>query len=363
MSRLCPKEYLYQRQLNLEVGMAINLQLLKQQLVSSDYTMTNQVYESGEFAVRGGIVDIMPMGSPQIIRIELFDDIVESLSLLDPGNRQLIGKINKFELVPAREYPTDPQSLKSVASKFGEIFKQPEHQYILKEINNGIIPAGSEFYLPLFFEQTATIFDYLDKSQWQVVYYHDLPAHFDNHWQEINRRYDLYSYQYPCLKPSLLFIPGDQLISVARQTFKRHIIGIAGSKLNKYTFSPLPDISVNNREQQSFAKLENFVKTFNGNIILITDSIGRAEILRQTLHNYQFKCKFVPSINWENSSNEIQIIQANMLGNQLLIVATLFSYRLFIHLCFYVLFDNSNSAVISESNVIIEYIEEKHDET
>lgn len=312
MVRLCPKEFLYGRQFSLKVGASINLQHLKEQLVGSDYTLTSQVYEPGEFAQRGGVIDIMPMGTKKIVRIELFDNEIESLALLDPQNAELITKIDSFELIPAREYPTDLQSLKHFAAKFGQEFNQPQYQYLLKEINHAILPAGSEFYLPLFFEQTATIFDYLDDS-WQIVYHNNLPDILLGHWHEINRRYELYSHQYPCLVPNKLFIPGDQILFEIKQNYARHIIGKPEGTLDKYTFLPLPDISVNNKDQNPMARLLQFCQTFSGKIILTTDSIGRTEILRQTLNSYNIKCGIVSDLQHISIKNKnIDIIKANL---------------------------------------------------
>lgn len=312
-NRLCPKEYLYQRQFSLKLGAKINLQRLKEQLVSSEYTLTTQVYEPGEFAVRGGIIDLMPMGSKQIIRIELFDDEIESLSLLEPHTRELIGKVDNFELIPTREYPTDSQSLKQFAVKFGSEFNHPQYQYILKEINHGILPAGSEFYLPLFFLQSATILDYLDSS-WQVIYQKNLPDILLGHWQEINRRYELYSHQYPCLKPTALFIPGDQIIASIKEKFKRYIIGIPNAKMDSHKFGSLPDISVNNKDVNPLARLEQFYNDFKGQIILTTDSIGRTEILRQTLSSYNINCIIETSHEaiTVSSNKLIHICKANL---------------------------------------------------
>ncbi|MCC2624750.1 MAG: transcription-repair coupling factor [Burkholderiales bacterium] len=315
MSRLCPKEYLQGRQFSLKVGTAINLQHLKEQLVASDYSLTTQVFEAGEFALRGGIIDIMPMGTKQIIRIELFDNEIESLAILEPQNKTVLSKVDAFELIPTREYPTDPQSLKHFAANFGAVFNQPQHQYLLKEINHAMLPAGSEFYLPLFFEHTATIFDYLDAS-WHVVYQNTLADILTKSWHEINRRYEIYSHQYPCLAPAKLFISGEQILAQIKQKYKRYIIGKSNEALDKYSFAALPDISVNNKEHNPLAKLTQFYQTFNGTIILTTDSIGRTEILRQTLNNYNIKCKILNSLSdclsISKTNKSISIVKANL---------------------------------------------------
>lgn len=283
--RLCPKSYLYQRQFMVEVGQLISLENLRQDLVQSNYTLTEQVYEAGEFAIRGGVVDIIPMGSKQIIRIELFDDEIESLTLLEPKTKEVVKKVDKVELIPTREYPTDKQTLKSVSAKFGEVFNKPSYQGTLKELNHGILPPGSEFYLPMFFDTTDTLFDYLDKD-WQIIYYSDLLPQLQLNWQEINTRYELFNYQYPCLKPSEVFIPSEEIFAKLKN-YKSQTIRLLTHAISEPKSSislALPDITTINKSDH-FAHLKTFIEKFSGPIIIVAASIGRVEILRQTLVN------------------------------------------------------------------------------
>ncbi|MFN7095763.1 MAG: hypothetical protein ACK4M7_10400, partial [Burkholderiales bacterium] len=145
-TRLCPKEYLDHRVLILKVGDKLSLSELRTKLLSSNYSLVEQVYEAGEFAIRGGVVDIMPMGCKQLIRLDLFDDEIESLKLLESKTKQLVKTVTSFELIPTREYPIDEISLKRFTAKFGERFPASQNLALLRELKHGILPAGSDFY-------------------------------------------------------------------------------------------------------------------------------------------------------------------------------------------------------------------------
>lgn len=146
---ICPKEYLYQRVLLLNVGNKLSLSSLRNKLINSDYSLVEQVYEPSEFAIRGGIVDIMPMGSKKLVRLELFDDEIESLKILDYKTKQLIEEVNSFELIPAREYPTDQAGVKKFITNLTNYFQKPEDLAFFRDAAKGILPPGCEFYLPL----------------------------------------------------------------------------------------------------------------------------------------------------------------------------------------------------------------------
>lgn len=303
-TRLCPKTFLYQKQFIVQVGNEMSLDNLRTQLIQSNYNLVEQVYEPSEFAIRGGIIDIIPMGSTQIIRIELFGNEIESLSIIDPKTKTLIKTVENIEIIPAREYPTDPQSIKHFCSKFGSVFNQPSHLNILKEFGHGIIPAGSEFYLPLFFEETATIFDYLS-TEYNVVYYSDLLLQLQLNFKEINSRYELFNYQYPCLRPSQVFIPSEDIFAKLK-THKTKILNITPLQTNiesnsvitsNNLYSNLPNIVVNHKNIDSFALLKDFINNFHGQIIIIASSIGKVEILRQSAINHGINIKQIKSLS------------------------------------------------------------------
>jgi transcription-repair coupling factor (superfamily II helicase) len=305
-TKICPVAYLHARVMLLKIGDKLSIERLSHQLVNSDYTHVAQVYEAGEFAIRGGIIDIMPMGSKHIIRIELFDDEIETLKLIDHKTKLLIEEIDKFELIPAREYPTDKESLKLFINNFTNAF--PKDEIILKELKNGIYPAGSEFYLPLFFAETATLFDYIDTS-WHIVYFQNLVTTANLNWQEIGKRHSLLSYQYPCLKPIDLFITPDTLFTNIKSytAYELQESGELNAKIKV-----LPDISTTTTT--AFIKLKEFRQTFKGKIICVLDSIGRVEIMRQTLLGHGFNIQVIDNLNAILDNKTIYII-SNTLYN------------------------------------------------
>lgn len=282
-TRICPLTYLNGRVLLLKVGEKLSISDLRSKLINSDYSLVDKVLEGGEFAVRGGIIDIIPMGNKDLIRIELFDDEIESLKVIDVKTNQVIENTYKIELIPAREYPMDQDSLKEFATRYAKCFPELSNKDYVNEIKHGILPAGSEFYLPLFFNQLASLFDYLN-NEWQIIYYENTINNLNINWQEINRRYALYSYQYPCIKPVEVFIPTENIFAQLNK-FKNFEISETGTL--DANILALPDISASNNSNTQFSKLKHFIDTFSGKVILVVASIGRVEIMRQTLihHN------------------------------------------------------------------------------
>lgn len=293
-TRLCPPEYLHSRVMLLKVGDKISTDNLRQKLVSSDYTHVEQVYEAGEFAIRGGIIDIMPMGSKYLVRLDLFDDEIESLKLLNSKTQQIIQTVNEYQLIPVREYPTDDATLQFFKNNFNHYFAQNQQiTEISKEFTHGLLPPGSEFYLPLFFKHTVNLFDYLTEK-WQVVYFQDAIEHLNLNWQEINRRYSLFNYQYPCIKPSELFFTSDIIFSNIRRfnSFEIQQTGELYPHLEQ-----LPDIAINNKLADPLTNLKKFRLAFTGKTILVIDSLGRLEIVRKTLEKYAIKTQTLQNLS------------------------------------------------------------------
>lgn len=304
-TKICPIEYLHGRVLLLKIGDKLSTNELRHKLINSDYDLVEQVYESGEFAIRGGIIDIMPMGAQHLIRIELFDDEIESLKIIDSKTKSVIESRTQYELIPAREYPTDKNSLGKFILNFSNKF--PKSTELLKEIKNGILPTGSEFYLPLFFLETASLFDYLDNS-WQIIHFQNLKNHTINNWQEINKRFDTFSYQYPCLKPNDLFLTTDYIYSRIKEFNTTELM--EDGPLNPDIIQ-LPDIKTT--ATNPFSNLSDFQKSFKGKIICVMDSIGRVEIMRQTLTNNGFKTLIINTLDdLTNDKTVIYVVEASL---------------------------------------------------
>ncbi len=280
--RLPPVSYLYERMLILQTTQKLNIMELQRQLIVGNYSYVEQILESGEFTIRGSIIDIIPMGHHELIRIELFDDEIESLKIIDQVTKKTIEVIDKIELIPVKEYPLD--GLDFFKTKFNDYFAKDDtyNNYLnsVKNLSWQHLKAGTESYLPLFFENTYTIFDYLTNN-WQIIYHDNLLELLNNNWQDISRRYALCKQQYPCLKPNDLFITTDNIF-IKINAFNAYNIASNGD-LNS-NIQHLPDISIDQKAKQPLYRLHEFSKKYQNNwIILFVDNIGRVEIIKQML--------------------------------------------------------------------------------
>lgn len=283
-----PQEYFNSRVLMLKPGDILNLEQLRSQLTQAGYQCVNQVYEFGEFAIRGSILDIIPQGSKEALRIDFFDDEIESIHLFDSKSQMTYQSIDRVEILPTREYPYDAENIRRMLARFVDYFPKESDSTLAKDIRHNLLPAGVEFYLPLFFDNCATLFDYLD-SRWQVVFADNLHSQLNLHWQEVSKRYDYYNYQYPCLKTVDLFLPADRVF----ESLKKHTvweIAVDGDFYSHY--GELPDVIIDNKARNPFEK----IATLSGkkSLIIVCESLGRQEILRQTLTRHDLIPKSYP---------------------------------------------------------------------
>ena len=215
MHRLCPPEFLNQYALMLKEGQKLDLAAFRNQLQQSGYHCVNKVLEHGEFALRGSIIDVYPMGCDLPFRIELFDDEIESLREFDTETQRTIEKISQINVLPAREFPLNEQSQLLFRHAFRELFPgNPSQCPIYEAISAGQFPSGIEYYLPLFFEKTVTFFDYLPADA-KICLIEDIQNNAEQFWQELNERYEQrrYDISRPILAASACFINPTELLT------------------------------------------------------------------------------------------------------------------------------------------------------
>ncbi|HAW61311.1 MAG TPA: transcription-repair coupling factor, partial [Pseudomonas sp.] len=165
LHRLAPKRFLLGSSLVLDVGQKLDVEQMRLRLEAAGYRCVDTVYEHGEFAVRGALIDLFPMGSALPYRIDLFDDEIETLRTFDPENQRSIDKVESIRLLPAREFPLKKEAVTGFRARFRERFDVDFRRCpIYQDLSTGITPAGIEYYLPLFYEETATLFDYLPED-------------------------------------------------------------------------------------------------------------------------------------------------------------------------------------------------------
>uniref|UniRef100_UPI000B35B0F3 transcription-repair coupling factor n=1 Tax=Crenothrix polyspora TaxID=360316 RepID=UPI000B35B0F3 len=302
MHRLAPRQHVLAHSFAIKVGDRFNLELSRLKLESVGYQCVSQVQQHAEFAVRGAIVDLFPMGSKMPFRIELFDEDVESIRTFDPETQRSLDKIDQIQLFPAREFPFTDDSIKHFRQAFRQSFPNAFEKNILyQDVTKGISPSGIEYYLPLFVEQTATLFDYLPKSAVLVtsnafahnaqVFYGEAEERFEQ------RKYDI---ERPLLAPSALFLSADELqkriAAFARISFDT-VSESQPPMLDSASFRchALPNLTLDAKLLDAEQFVVRFVKDFNGKILFVAESAGRREALIDKLRHYKVSVKQVDS--------------------------------------------------------------------
>ncbi|PIQ11982.1 MAG: transcription-repair coupling factor [Hydrogenophilales bacterium CG_4_9_14_3_um_filter_59_35] len=284
--RLPPREFLAAHTFFLKQGAQLDLDALRGQLTLAGYTHVTQVISPGEYSVRGGIVDLFPMGSPLPYRIDLFDNEIESIRTFDADTQRSIYPVKDVRLLPAREFPLDKIGQDTFRRNFREKFEgDPSKSRLYKDVSAGLAPPGIEYYLPLFFESTATLFDYLPQDT-LICQYHGLELAAQTFWRDTQSRYQLLrgDRDRPLLPPQELFLPVETLFA-ALKPYPR----IELSADTQDSALPLPSIQVDRRADNPVSRLQQFVADFDGRILLLAESLGRRETMLQFLAEHGLK--------------------------------------------------------------------------
>ncbi|MBF0256276.1 MAG: transcription-repair coupling factor [Gammaproteobacteria bacterium] len=295
MQRLCPPSFLHGRVFDLKVGDRLELEQVRRQLTHAGYSSVPQVVAHGEFAVRGSLFDLFPMGAAQPYRIDLFDDEIDSIRLFDPDSQRSGAKTEQIRLFPAREFPTDPDSLSAFRQAWrAQINGDPLASPIYQGISEGLLPGGIENYLPLFFDPLVSLFDYLSENLVCVSFANSrqLAEQFQ---QELALRYEQlrHDIQRPLLPPERLYLSPDELVS---QLKRRSLVEIdpkaieaprkgfkAAQNLN---IRPLPPLGFNARAARPAGLLQDFLANDPGRVLFLAESPGRREQLLASLRDF-----------------------------------------------------------------------------
>ncbi len=294
MHRLAPREHVLAHSFSIQVGGTLSLDLTRTKLEAVGYQCVSQVYQHAEFAVRGSILDLFPMGSKQPYRIELFDDEVESIRSFDPDTQMSQTKISNIELFPAREFPFTDEAIKHFRQAFREQFPEssPKNTLYL-DVSKQIAPAGIEYYLPLFVERTESLFAYLPKNALFV-----LPAGFAENAQRFysdaaeryqQRKYDI---ERPLLPPVLLFL-NDTEIQQHTQAFSRIVLDEQAENAQSFNYLSLPDLAIDSRQKEPAQALRHFIENFQGKILFVAETAGHREGLIDKLKSYKLAVKLI----------------------------------------------------------------------
>jgi transcription-repair coupling factor (superfamily II helicase) len=317
MQRLAPKQYLEANSLIIQKGDKKDLHQLRQELEASGYRYVDQVMEHGEFSARGAILDIFPMGSKTPFRLDFFDDEIDEIRLFDPENQRSSDKIDGIDLLPAHEFPTDTDGVNLFRSQYREQFTSTIHkESIYHQVSNGIMPAGIEYYLPLFFQQSNTLCDYLSENT-LVIVSGDIDKSLASHWTDIEYRYEdrRYDPTRPLLPPSQLFLNSEELYSALKPFDRINLKPETNDEEVKaaqvqFDVKPLPDLTIDHKLKQPFELLNNFIvsKETPTKLLFVAESQGRRESVLELLQRNQIKPTNFDSIeDFVNSDSDLGI--------------------------------------------------------
>lgn len=313
--KLPPKSFIDQYTFILSAGETLDIDHFIEQLQLGGYQRVSQVNAHGEFAIRGAIIDLFPMGSNTPFRLDLFDTEIETIRRFDPETQLTTKEIDSIELLPAKEYDLNPQGIERFRQNFRTLFGQDaRHTQLYKNVSTGNTLDGLEYYLPIFHQQTASLFDYLPKNT-LFIDSNILEQPINQTWIDYQERYEIgqHNPDFPILKPRELILSETEILAELK---KHHRISIlSAEQLAKRTTQPkhliqfktqkLPDLTLQNNSDYPFAKLNAFLDKYTGRVLFCAESTGR----RETLQGLLSKQKFAPKqINSWSEFNQNQTI-------------------------------------------------------
>ncbi len=315
MHCILPKEYLFSSSFILSTNDKFDIEKTRNKLVHAGYRAVGQVMEHGEFTIRGSIIDIFPMGSNTPFRIELFDEDVESIRSFDPDSQRSLEKLKRIELLPAGEYPLTDDAITRFRQSWRAAFAgNPKEAPIYQQISEGESAAGAEYYLPFFYENTASFFDYLNEKT-NVVLIGNVMESAQGFAKEIHERYEQLRYDVtrPLCPKEDIFLSPDQVFQKLKPFTQ---IKISTEKVPEkpgqinFASEVLPNISVDHKAKEPLKKLSSFIKMFsenkNAKILFCAESSGRRETLLELLKDNSIEAKTVE--NWQSFLAEKETI-------------------------------------------------------
>jgi transcription-repair coupling factor (superfamily II helicase) len=288
LQKLPPVDYVAARSLSLRKGQELPRDEFVDSLVSSGYLRVPQVSEHGEFAVRGSLIDIFPMGSGRPIRIDFFDDEIESLRYFSPDSQLSGDVIDDVSVLPAREVPLDADSIRDFRERYRERFEgQPAKSRVYREVSDGIAHGGIEYYLPLFFDETASLLDYLPRGC-IVLAPAGIESTLEQSWKEVEERYELSRLdpERPILSALETF--NDSAVILERlgtlQQVRLSAQSLPEKNENRNFATRLPPaLKIEARYEDAAGALMQFLESFNGRVMFTSDSAGRREQILELL--------------------------------------------------------------------------------
>ncbi|MET0962732.1 MAG: transcription-repair coupling factor [Noviherbaspirillum sp.] len=285
LTRMAPPAFLAAYTFFFKQGETLDEARLRTQLTLAGYSHVNQVMSPGEYSVRGGLIDLFPMGSALPYRIDLFGDTIETIRTFDADTQRSLYPVREVRLLPGREFPMDDAARTAFRGRWRELFEgDPSRSTIYKDIGNGIASAGIEYYLPLFFDQTATLFDYLPPDT-TVAMLGDIDAAIGRFWNDTQARHRFLKSdrERPLLEPRALFLSDEEFFTLAKPHAR---LALQHEDTPSELSAPLPNLAVNRRMDDPLANLRAYLDRTDKRVLICAETSGRRETLQQYFSEY-----------------------------------------------------------------------------
>ncbi len=335
LTRLSPPSFLAATTFNFRQKTRLDEAALRAQLTLAGYTHVSQVVSPGEYAVRGGLIDLFPMGSNVPYRVDLFDNEVDSIRTFDPDSQRSLYPVPSVRLLPGREFPIDDAARKAFRERWRERLEgDPTKARLYKDLGNGIAGGGIEYYLPLFFDETVPVFQYLPDTA-QVVLHGEVDEALQRFWTDTRERHRFLQHdpERPVLPPEALFLKVEEFFDRTRafgtlslrDTARKDLSGLpagtpdAGEAAARAPASPsavawarpLPDVSVDRGATEPLARLAKHLEATPYRVLLVADSEGRRETLLEMLRDHRLDAPSVSTLaEFEAGDEKVAITAA-----------------------------------------------------
>ena len=287
--RICPTDYIEKYSFSLTRGGTLDINHFVDKLVKIGYRRTTCVMEQGEFCIKGALIDLFPMGARTPYRIDLFDNEIDSIRTFETSTQRSIEVVESIELLPAREFSAEPENLQIFERNYHNTFGN-NNGLIYNEVSEGRFPGGVEFYLPLFFDQTATLFDYLPANP-VIAYQNGLSDNLGEQTVALTERFEhaKRSLDRPPLPVNTVFLSQGELFSQLKNAQQVQTQSIKSNKkaaLN-FTSNVLPPIRIESQVNNPLDKLIAFIDSYKGRVLIVCESQGRQSVLMDLLSSQQ----------------------------------------------------------------------------
>ncbi|MFZ0257063.1 MAG: transcription-repair coupling factor [Gammaproteobacteria bacterium] len=289
--RLAPRPYLEGGSLLLATGDRLDVEALRARMTEGGYRCVSQVMEHGEFAIRGSLLDLYPMGSRSPYRIDLLDDEVESIRAFDPETQRSTGALERVHLLPAREFPLTENAIAHFRRSWRSHFEgDPTQSPLYRDVSQGLAPAGIEYYLPMFFDETATLFDYLPLSSLLITDV-GMPEAAQAFWRDLNARYEArrHDRERPLLPPTEVFLTTDEVFRRLRDFPRVTLAGIeenTAKQTHQFATRIPTALPIDGRAAEPLGRVKHFLQSFSGRTLFLAETRGRRETLLETFRNH-----------------------------------------------------------------------------